>query len=48
MKYCWIIYYEGILCKKKARKTQEGFGVYYIKMYENIALSAYWNVHCMI
>ena len=26
---------------KETRRTQEGFGAYSIKMYENIALSAY-------
>ena len=31
MLYCWIINYEGIMCKKEARRTQERFGVYSIK-----------------
>ena len=35
---------EGIPCKKETKRTQEGFRVYSIKMYENIALSDYQKV----
>ena len=40
-------YKKDILCKKETRRTQEGFRVYSIKMYENIALSVlYYHLFC--